>query len=120
MLNDFKCRCPVYLACGYTDLRKGIDGLAGMVQREFQMSEIGKEVRRTLKIIPVQVSIREDWYYTCACRTCQNEGTETPVVKAEKTPSVIGSFASPEAVAHIMVQKFCMGPCTARSRSGRA
>ncbi len=22
---------PVYLACGYTDLRKGIDGLAGMV-----------------------------------------------------------------------------------------
>jgi len=36
--------------------------------------------------------------------------TETPVVKAEKTPAVIpGSFASPEAVAHIMVQKFCMG-----------
>ena len=37
MLNDFKCGCPVYLACGYTDLRKGIDGLAGMVQREFHL-----------------------------------------------------------------------------------
>lgn len=37
MLNDFKCRCPVYLACGYTDLRKGIDGLAGMVQRQFHL-----------------------------------------------------------------------------------
>ncbi len=74
------------------------------------MAEIGKEVRRTLKIIPAQVSIREDWYYTYACRKCQNEGTETPVVKVEKTPSVIpGSFASPEAIAHIMVQKFCMG-----------
>ena len=27
MLSDFKCSCPVYLACGYTDLRRGIDGL---------------------------------------------------------------------------------------------
>ena len=35
MLNDFKCSCPVYVACGYTDLRRGIDGLAGMVQSQF-------------------------------------------------------------------------------------
>ena len=37
MLNDFICRCPVYLACGCTDLRKGIDGLVGLVQREFHL-----------------------------------------------------------------------------------
>lgn len=37
MLNDFTCSCPVYIACGYTDLRRGIDGLAGMVQNQFQM-----------------------------------------------------------------------------------
>ena len=37
MLNDFKCRCPVYLACGYTDLRRGIDGLAGLVQTQFRL-----------------------------------------------------------------------------------
>ena len=37
MLNDFKCGCPVYLACGYTDLRRGIDGLAGMVQTRFKL-----------------------------------------------------------------------------------
>ena len=24
MLNDFSCCCPVYIACGYTDLRRGI------------------------------------------------------------------------------------------------
>lgn len=37
MLNDFKCSCPVYIACGYTDLRRGIDGLAGIVRTQFQM-----------------------------------------------------------------------------------
>lgn len=37
MLNDFRCNCPVYIACGYTDLRRGIDGLAGIVQQQFQM-----------------------------------------------------------------------------------
>ena len=37
MLNDFGCSCPVYIACGYTDLRRGIDGLASLVQQQFQM-----------------------------------------------------------------------------------
>lgn len=42
MLNDFKCGCPVYVACGYTDLRRGIDGLAGMVQTRFQLNPFQK------------------------------------------------------------------------------
>ena len=33
MLNDFSGADRVYIACGYTDLRKGIDGLARMVQQ---------------------------------------------------------------------------------------
>ena len=37
MLSDFKCSCPVYLACGYTDLRRGIDGLVGLVQTQFRL-----------------------------------------------------------------------------------
>ena len=40
MLNDFNCACPVYIACGYTDLRRGIDGLAGIVQAQFQMDPV--------------------------------------------------------------------------------
>ena len=32
MLSDFTGAEKVYIACGYTDLRKGIDGLATMVQ----------------------------------------------------------------------------------------
>ena len=37
MLNDFDCHYPIYIACGYTDLRRGIDGLAGIVQSQFQL-----------------------------------------------------------------------------------
>ena len=74
------------------------------------MTEIGKEVVRTLEIIPAQMVIREDIYYTYACRTCNKEDIETPVVKAPREKNIIpGSFATPEAIAHIMTQKFVMG-----------
>jgi transposase len=36
MLNGWASR-PVYLACGATDLRKSIDGLAAIVQLTFQL-----------------------------------------------------------------------------------
>jgi len=73
------------------------------------MEEIGKEVHRSLKIIPAQVTVREDIYYTYACRQCKQEDIEVPVVKAPREPVVIpGSFASPEAIAYLMTQKFVM------------
>ena len=37
MLNDLTGVTHIYVACGYTDLRRGIDGLAAMVQHEFQL-----------------------------------------------------------------------------------
>ena len=37
MLTDFKGADHVYIACGYTDLRRGIDGLASLVQQQFQL-----------------------------------------------------------------------------------
>ena len=37
MLSDFTGAEKVYIACGYTDIRKGIDGLAAMVQQEFEL-----------------------------------------------------------------------------------
>ena len=37
MLREFIGAEKVYVACGYTDLRKGIDGLAVMVQEQFKL-----------------------------------------------------------------------------------
>lgn len=37
MLSEFTGAERVYIACGYTDLRQGIDGLAALVQREFRL-----------------------------------------------------------------------------------
>ena len=77
------------------------------------MSEIGKEVVRTLEIVPAQTIVREDIYYTYACKRCSenaDEGCETPVIKTPREKNIIpGSFATPEAIAYIMTQKFVMG-----------
>jgi len=37
MLSDFTGSDKVYIACGYTDLRRGIDGLAALVRQEFDL-----------------------------------------------------------------------------------
>ena len=37
MLTDFNGADRVYIACGYTDLRRGIDGLATLVQQQFNL-----------------------------------------------------------------------------------
>ena len=74
-----------------------------------QMAVIGKEVRESLVFKPAEAYLRQDVYYTYACQNCNREDISTPVVTAPKEPSIIpGSYASPEAVAHIAVQKFVM------------
>lgn len=73
------------------------------------MREIGNEVRETLMLIPAKAVLRRDVYYTYACENFQKNDIITPMAKASKDPAVIpGSFASPEAIAHIMTQKFVM------------
>jgi len=71
---------------------------------------MGHEVRRELKIIPAQVKIVEHRQHIYSCRSCEKNNDHTPIVKAELPEPVIkGSFASAEAVSHIMTQKFVMG-----------
>lgn len=75
-----------------------------------RMIEIGKTVRRTLKIIPAQAVIHEDVYYTYSCEVCKSETDEARIVKTPRDASVLpGSYAAPEAFAYIMTEKYVMG-----------
>ena len=74
-----------------------------------EMVVIGTEVHKSLKIEPPKFTVVEDVYYTYACKVCEKETDETVIVKTPKEPTVLpGSFASAEAIAHIMVQKYVM------------
>ena len=77
------------------------------------MQEIGKEIVRTLEIVPAKFVVHEDHYYSYACKKCeQDESTDnrTQIVKTPHVPSVYpGSSASPSVVAYLMTQKYVMG-----------
>jgi len=75
-----------------------------------KLHKMGKEiVREELKIIPAYAVIVQHVRYTYSCRNCEKTGTEVPVIKAPVKNAVIkGGFASPEAVAYIMTQKYLM------------
>ena len=74
------------------------------------MEVIGTEVHRSVVLESIKAHIREDVYYTYGCRNCKENGISTPIVSTPREPVIIpGSFASPEAVAHVATQKFVMG-----------
>ena len=55
MLNEYLHPAHVFIACGYTDLRLGIDGLAALVQEKYQLDPFGEALfffcgRRTDRI----------------------------------------------------------------------
>ena len=67
-------------------------------------------LRRELKLIPAKAVIVEHVRKVYACRNCERDECGVPIVKAPTANPVIkGGFASPEAVAHIAVQKFVTG-----------
>jgi len=73
------------------------------------MHVMGRDTRRELVIIPAQVKIREHVSKVYACRDCEKNACSVPIIAAPAGKPVIkGSFASPEAIAHIIYQKFVM------------
>ncbi len=46
MLGDITVAKDIYLACGYTDMRKSLDGLAALVQESFGMDPFARHVER--------------------------------------------------------------------------
>ena len=78
-------------------------------QCQGQMNDIGKDVSRRLKIIPAKFVVEEQHMHKYACKHCQEHETATPIKVTAAEPAVIkGSIATPEAIAHIMTQKYVM------------
>lgn len=44
MLGDITVAKDIYIACGYTDMRKSIDGLAAIVQEQFHLDPFSKSL----------------------------------------------------------------------------
>ena len=73
------------------------------------MEPIGTEVVETLELIPARAVIHRDVYVHYACQNCKKNDIEVPIVETPKDTYLLpGGFASAEAVAFIMVQKFVM------------
>lgn len=75
-----------------------------------ELHVMGHDKRRELVIIPAQVKIREHVRKVYSCRDCERDECGVPIVKSPiDEPVIKSSFASSEAIAHIMTQKFVMG-----------
>lgn len=77
------------------------------------MTELGKEVERTVEMVPAKIVVHEDWYFTYGCKECETDpetDSRTQIIKTPHVPSVYpGSNASASAVAYLMTQKYVMG-----------
>ena len=77
---------------------------------EGDLHSMSKEIRRELKIVPAKLSVVSHERVVYACRSCQKDEIETPVLTAPMpAPAFPGGLGSPSAVAFIMDQKFTMG-----------
>ena len=110
MLDTLPENCEVKVVPHELSEEKRICPVCGSV-----MEPVGKEVVRTLEIIPAKFVVREDRYVNYACQNCKGEDTEDEIGKSQfaKTPHLPmvypGSYCSPEAAAFLMTQKFVMG-----------
>jgi transposase len=75
-----------------------------------KLHEMSTEIRQEIKVIQPQVSVVKHVRHIYACRHCEQNEINTPVVTAPMPkPALPGSIASPSAIAHIMSQKFVEG-----------
>jgi len=71
------------------------------------LHEMSTEVRQELKIIPAQVKVVKHVRYVYACRRCEREEINTPIITAAMPAPVLpGSLVSPSVMAYVMTQKY--------------
>ena len=71
------------------------------------LTEMKKEVRRELKVVPAKVSIVEHVTFVYSCRNCDKNGTQGFIKNAESPKAMIPkSMVSPSMMAYILNQKY--------------
>ncbi len=71
------------------------------------LHEVRPEIRKELEVIPAKMVVKETQRMIYSCRTCEKEGIEVPMIKADTpTPVIKGSIASPSLIADIMTKKY--------------
>ena len=90
MLTDFNGADRVYIACGYTDLRRGIDGLAVLVRQLFNLDPFTNTLflfcgrrRDRIKALYCSRECGNEWYASVKERTVNGPGC--PVCRKAKT-----------------------------------
>lgn len=74
------------------------------------LHEMSTEVRQEVKVIPAEVKVVKHIRHVYACRGCERNEIETPIVTAPMpSPVYPGSLASPSSMAYVMSQKYVEG-----------
>jgi transposase len=75
-----------------------------------QMHVMGKDVTEKLEYVPATIKVIENHRLKYACRTCEKNGTKTPIKQAPPVASILPkSYATPSLIAQIIVSKFQYG-----------
>lgn len=71
------------------------------------LHEMSTETRNELTVIPAEVKVTRHVRQVYACRRCEREDIQTPVVTASMPkPVYVGSLASPSIMAYVMSNKY--------------
>jgi transposase len=74
------------------------------------LHEMSTETRSEIAVVPPQIKVIRHVRQIYACRRCEREDIQTPIVTAPMPKPVYpGSLASPSILAHVMNQKYVDG-----------
>lgn len=76
-------------------------------QCNYPLHVIGTYSRKELVIIPAQAKVIEYRQHRYACRHCEQQAIQTPIIEAPMPKAILpGSIASPSLLADILYQKY--------------
>lgn len=97
----------VHLALGHTDMRKGLDGLAMLVQATLKQDPFSGHLfafrgKKASLWVPAQLRVVRITRPKYACRACE---TVAQVAAPERL--IAGGLATPALLAQVLVSKYC-------------